>query len=574
MGACATLGVALATSGTALAASPAQPEGSVVVPRGAEPIAGSYIVVLKDGTSVAPSTSLQNAEAVADKHDAPRAHTFTRALRGFSTHVSAKAARQLAADPRVAYVEQDTVVSVADTQAPAVWGLDRIDQRNRPLSSSYTYNTGAANVTAYVIDTGIRTSHAQFGGRASIGYDAIGDGRNGQDCNGHGTHVAGTVGGSTYGVAKQVKLVAVRVLDCSGNGSNSGVIAGVNWVTANAAKPAVANMSLGGSASSALDAAVRNSINAGVTYALAAGNENVNACTTSPARTAEAITVGATTSSDARASFSNYGTCLDVFAPGNGIQSAYYTSDTATASLSGTSMASPHVAGAAALYLSANPTASPQAVRDAIVSAATPGIVAGAGTGSPTALLYTASFGPAATAPAPTPTPTPAYADGTLLNLTSTGEVYVIAGGAPVYVSTWDAVGGFRAYTDISQAAFDALPQKPADGTLVASSSGEVFVFAGGAPIYVTDFNAIGGFRSYTRVDNYALVNTAATGRLSHVSYVPADGTVLKAGPNGQTYVVQGGVARAAAASGGTVVDPAAIARAGQASPYDHLRAG
>ena len=203
---------------------------------------------------------------------------------------------------------------------------------------------------AYIIDTGIRTTHSQFGGRAISGYDAIDGALPAADCNGHGTHVAGTVGGSTYGVAKAVSLVAVRVLNCSGSGSTSGVIAGIDWVTGNhqAGQPAVANMSLGGGASSSLDTAVRNSIADGVTYALAAGNDNTNACNSSPARTAEALTVGSTTSSDARSSFSNYGTCVDIFAPGSSITSAWHTSDTATNTISGTSMAAPHVAGAAA----------------------------------------------------------------------------------------------------------------------------------------------------------------------------------------------------------------------------------
>jgi subtilisin family serine protease len=282
-------------------------------------------------------------------------------------------------------VEQDSVVSLAATQSGATWGLDRVDQRNLPLSGTYTYNTTASNVTAYVIDTGIQTSHPQFGGRAAASYDAVGG--NGQDCNGHGTHVAGTIGSSTYGLAKGVRLRAVRVLDCNGSGSNSGVIAGVDWVTSNHAANSVANMSLGGSASSALDTAVRRSISSGVTYALAAGNSNANACNSSPSRVTEAITVGATTSSDARASFSNYGSCLDIFAPGASITSTWTGSGTNT--ISGTSMASPHVAGAAALYLGLHPGASPATVRNALVGTATAGVVGSPGSGSPNLLLYT-----------------------------------------------------------------------------------------------------------------------------------------------------------------------------------------
>ena len=250
-----------------------------------------------------------------------------------------------------------------------------------------------------MIDTGIRTGHADFGGRATNGFDAFGG--SGEDCNGHGTHVAGTVGGQTYGVAKGAALVGVRVLDCNGSGYTSGVIDGVDWVTATASGPSVANMSLGGGASTALDAAVRNSVAAGVTYAVAAGNENRDACTGSPSRVAEAITVGATDQADARASFSNYGSCLDLFAPGVGVRSAWYTSNTATASLSGTSMASPHVAGAAALYLAANPGASPAAVGTAIAEAATDAVVSNARSANDD-LLFT-TFGGAAEPPPPPP---------------------------------------------------------------------------------------------------------------------------------------------------------------------------
>ncbi len=241
-------------------------------------------------------------------------------------------------------------------------------------------------MTAYIIDTGIRFSHNEFGGRAVSGFDAV-DGGSADDCHGHGTHVAGTVGGTTYGVAKGVALVAVRVLDCSGSGSTSGVIAGVNWVTSNHTAKAVANMSLGGSPSTSLDTAVTNSIASGVVYAIAAGNSNRDACKFSPARTPNAITVGATTSTDARASYSNKGTCLDLFAPGSSITSAWYTGNTATNTISGTSMATPHVAGVAALYLQGH-TATPQAVRDAIVNAATANVVGNAGRGSPNRLLY------------------------------------------------------------------------------------------------------------------------------------------------------------------------------------------
>lgn len=370
-------------------------DGEIRVPFGSRPIAGSYIVVLEDdaaGTPDAPARSgltiSQVGVDLAVRYGGSITHFYDAALKGFAISMTDRAARRLAADPRVKYVEQDIEMFAIATQTGATWGIDRIDQRALPLSTTYTYNTTATNVHVYVIDTGIRASHNQFGGRVSGGFTAINDGRGTTDCNGHGTHVSGTIGGSTYGVAKGVRLHPVRVLSCSGSGSNSGVIAGVNWVTNNRVRPAVANMSLGGGASSALDTAVNNSINAGVTYAVAAGNSSTNACNSSPARVPAAITVGSTTRTDARSSFSNFGTCLDIFAPGSGITSAWSTSNTATATISGTSMASPHVAGVAALYLAVNTGASASTVRNAIVAASTLNRVTGAGSGSPNRLLY------------------------------------------------------------------------------------------------------------------------------------------------------------------------------------------
>ena len=367
---------------------------------------GRYIVVMKDGVDAASVDAAVTEAALATvgaTRDSigPEAlkqagievnYRYSSALVGFAGSLPEPAVAALRRNPKVAYIEVDQVIRIDTTQTPATWGLDRIDQPNLPLNNSYTYNYTGAGVTAYIIDTGILTSHTEFGGRASVGADTVGDGRNGIDCHGHGTHVAGTVGGSTYGVAKGVSLVAVRVLDCSGSGAYSGVIAGVDWVKANHHDPAVANMSLGGGISTALDTAVTNSINAGVTYAIAAGNSNADACKYSPARTPAAITVGATTTTDARASYSNYGKCLDIFAPGSSVTSAWNTSNTATITISGTSMATPHVAGAAALYLQKSPLSTPQQVRDALVNKATSGKVTNPGSKSPNKLLYTMFF--------------------------------------------------------------------------------------------------------------------------------------------------------------------------------------
>jgi subtilisin family serine protease len=356
-------------------------------------IENQYIVVLDDewvgerGTfSIAPYI----ANEMANTHRGKLKHIYQNALNGFAVEMSPEDAEALSQDYRVKFVEEDGVVTADTTQSNPPWGLDRIDQRNRPLSATYTYNWTGSGVRAYVIDTGIRTTHTQFGGRASNVFDAFGG--SGADCNGHGTHVSGTIGGSTYGVAKSALLRGVRVLDCNGSGSNSGVIAGVDWVTNNHINPAVANMSLGGGISSALDTAVNNLANSGVPIAVAAGNSNADACNSSPARAANAITVGSTTTTDARSSFSNFGACLDIFAPGSGILSSYFSSDTATATLSGTSMASPHVAGVAALYKQFNPGASAATTRNAIVNGSTTGVVTGAGTGSPNRLLYSLFF--------------------------------------------------------------------------------------------------------------------------------------------------------------------------------------
>lgn len=350
-----------------------------------------YIVVLReDLKTVGPQgAAAAVARELAGARGGEVLHTYEHALKGFSVRMPEARVRELLADPRVKYIQENGVVRADGTQSGATWGIDRIDQASLPLNSTYNYNVDGTGVHAYIVDTGMRLTHTQFTGRVGNGFDSITSGGNASDCHGHGTHVAGTVGGTTWGVAKKVTLHPVRVLDCTGYGTDEQVIAGLDWVTANHVKPAVANMSLGGDASQALDDAVERTIAAGVVVAVAAGNDSSSACNYSPARTPNAITVGATTSSDARASYSNYGTCLDVFGPGSSITSASYSSDTGSTSMSGTSMASPHVAGAAALYLAANPSATPQQVRDALVNNATANKVTSPGTGSPNKLLYT-----------------------------------------------------------------------------------------------------------------------------------------------------------------------------------------
>ena len=354
--------------------------------KGTNAVDGDYIVVFNDDVADASGKS---DEKVA-KHNGTTKFKYENALKGFAATLSAQAVTALQADPDVKYIEQDQTVTISTTQTGATWGIDRIDQRNLPLSGSYTYTATGTGVRAYIIDTGIQTSHPQFGGRASAVYDAIGDGRSGQDCNGHGTHVAGTVGSATYGVAKNAYLRAVRVLNCAGSGTTSQVLAGINWVATNHISPAVANMSLGGGFSQAENDAVNNLANSGVFIAVAAGNSSADACNTSPASAANATTVAATTSTDARASYSNYGGCVDLYGPGSSITSTWLNSGTNT--ISGTSMATPHVTGVAVLYKSNFGDASYSTIRSWLTTNATANVISGNVTGTPNKLLYKAGL--------------------------------------------------------------------------------------------------------------------------------------------------------------------------------------
>lgn len=428
-------------------------------------VKGRYIVVMKDGVSL---RSTRTARQVAVSRGATVHYDYRSTIRGFAARLPDRAVRALRRDPRVAYIEADRRVSIDGDQSGATWGLDRIDQRNLPLTSGYHYDTTGAGVTAYIVDTGVLTTHSQFTGRTAAGYSAVGG--TPTDCNGHGTHVAGTVGGTTHGVAKGVTIVPVRVLDCEGNGTDAGVIAGIDWVTSHhTSGPAVANMSLGGGASTSLDSAVTRSINDGVFYAVAAGNDyGANACNGSPSRVPAAVTVGSTTSTDARSDFSNIGSCLDLFAPGSSITSAWYTSTTATNTISGTSMATPHVAGVAALYLQAHSSASPSTVSSWLTSNATTGKVTNPGTGSPNRLLYSLEGGTTPTDPPPTGNllGNPGFESGATV-WSQTSGVIDSSTGRPARTGSWKAwLNGY------GTARTDTLSQSvtlPASGTKTLS---------------------------------------------------------------------------------------------------------
>lgn len=390
---------ALTTAGSASAATPLAPATSPAPQN--SPVAGDserYLVQFVPGADVAAESAALRSQGVGV------GRTFSAAVRGAVVAATAGQAAALKRSARVAAVELDAPVSISETQQPAPWGLDRTDQRSLPLSGSYTYSAAGAGVNAYVVDSGVLASHVEFGGRVATGWSAISDGLGSSDCNGHGTHVAGTIAGKNYGVAKAATIVPVRVLNCAGSGYNSDVIAGLDWVASHHAPgaPAVVNMSLGGSASAMVDSAVQGVINDGVTTVVAAGNSSVDACNSSPARAPQALTVAATDSSDRQASFSNFGACVDLYAPGVGILSAGYGSTTASVTMNGTSMATPHVAGVAAVLLSRTPSSTPADIAAKVLSTATPGVVAAAGAGTPNRLLFSD--------PAPAPAPAPVVA--------------------------------------------------------------------------------------------------------------------------------------------------------------------
>ncbi len=422
-------------------------------------IPDQYIITFKEGSKRIPGL----AKKLASESGGELFYTYDNVISGFAIkNLPPQAREALLRNPHVESIEPDTVVTVAaGTQVPPSWGLDRVDQRAMPLDSSYSYSLDGTGVNVYIIDTGVRITHSEFGNRGRSGFTAIADGQGTNDCNGHGTHVAGTIGGSTVGVAKNANIYAVRVLDCAGSGSWSGVIAGIDWVAKSGPRPAVASLSLGGGFSSAVNLAVLNAHKAGVTMVVAAGNSAADACGTSPASTPEAITVGASESGDNFAGYSNYGGCVDIIAPGSGIYSAYGSDDAAYASLSGTSMAAPHVSGVAALYLSQNPGATPAAVAQALMADATPGAVTSVPSATPNLLLYNLNGA--------TPPPPDTVAPSTPTGLQGTATASSVN---LIWTASSDnvAVGSYRVYRNGAQVGTASSPSY-ADNSVAAASS-------------------------------------------------------------------------------------------------------
>ena len=480
---------AVVVCGVAPAASAAPPHLAAV----AEKEAGKdsrYIVRYAPGTDIAAAAISLRGKGIGV------GRTFSKAVRAAVVTATPAEAKALASSPQVATVEIDALMSISATQQPAPWGLDRLDQRSLPLSGSYTSANAGSGVQAYVVDSGVLSSHADFGGRVVAGWSAISDGRGAGDCNGHGTHVAGTIGGKTYGVAKSTTIVPVRVFGCTGSGYTSDVVAGLDWVAGHhaAGMPAVVNLSLGGSASSTVDAALQGVINDGVTAVVAAGNSGADACTASPARLPAALTVAASDASDRQASFSNFGNCVDLYAPGVSIKSDWYTSTTSTASMSGTSMAAPHAAGAAALLLSQQPALTPAQVAAKINGAATAGAVSSASAGTPNRLLYAAATSvPAPRAPS-APTNVKATAGVTSASLSwtkgSDGGAALTGQSIAVYSGT-QKVGSVAVSASVTTAKVTGL------------SAGKAYAFT------VTAANKIGS--SLASVKSNTVTATAAT---------------------------------------------------------------
>ncbi|MFN2636452.1 MAG: S8 family serine peptidase [Gemmatimonadaceae bacterium] len=447
------------------------PSGMVAAAKQAG-IPGSYIVTLRDDVVDVEGA----AKSLAVKHKGALKHVYKAALKGFAlSDLTPVEAAALAQNPLVKLVEEDQVMTAIGTETGATWGIDRVDQHSLPLDQTYNYGNDGSGVTAYIIDTGIRFDHTDFGGRARKGIDEVTSGGTAADCNGHGTHVSGTVAGARYGVAKNANLVAVRVLNCQGSGTTSGVIAGIDWVTANRILPAAANMSLGGGFSTTLNAAVARAVASGVTFAVAAGNSTADACNSSPSSEASAITVGATDINDGFASFSNFGTCVDINAPGVNITSDWYSSSTATNTISGTSMATPHVTGAAVLYLATDPTATPAQVTSALNDNASTIPVVPANTTN--RLLFTAFVGAAVPLPPPPPPPpTPPQASfthscsGLTCNFTNTStNTSAVAGDVTAY--SWTFGDGGTANTADASHTYPSSGRRSYTITLQATDS-------------------------------------------------------------------------------------------------------